>query len=407
MLEETLRSLNTHWTKELEYPGIKREAYLKKMDRFMSIQKAIILFGLRRVGKTTLMHQFLWEKMREMKPSRLFFATLDHPEICNVSLLDLLKEFRRMTITRSDEPQILFLDEVQKRKGFETELKMIIDIEPDTRVVASGSSSLVVRHESSAMTGRYMKMEVRPLDFSDYLKFNGYDLDRTEPALMEGLMDEYLIDGGMPQYVKHKEPALLLDIIDDVIYKDILGMYSVDDPKLLKDMFFLLMNRTGRPLSYSKIARLMGLGVDTVKRYIGYFEECYLIHIVEREGKPNERKYSPKKLYAPDNGIAHVASGNRDMGPLAENAAFLQLRRLGNVGYLNRDGREIDFVVRDKAFEVKYKDKVEEREIETLTSLIKKKYKEKFVITRRAIDPIKDVKAIPLWRLETEISEGL
>jgi len=324
---------------------------------------------------------------------------LDHPDIQSMSILDILRDFRRLTLARSDEPQILFLDEVHMRDGFEIELKMISDLEPSTLVVASGSSSLVIRHRSGAMTGRYSKIEIDPLDFREYLRFRGFEFDPSQPALMEGMMDEYLIDGGMPAYILKREPTLILDVVDDIIYKDILTRYPVQDPKAVKDLFFLLMNRVGKPLSYSKIAHVMQLGIDTIKRYIAYFEESYLVHIVERDGKPNERKYTPRKIYAPDNGIVVIASGSKDIGPLAENAVYLALRKKGEVRYIEKKGKEIDFTVGSRTYEVKYRDSVEEEDLHRMAEAIPKNRPRLTLITRRSIAIPERIDNIALWEI--------
>ncbi|MBN1539270.1 MAG: ATP-binding protein [Candidatus Thermoplasmatota archaeon] len=404
MIDETLRMMNPHWTRDVDLPGLRRDKYLDRIDRLLKVQNTLILYGLRRVGKTTLMRQYLHIMSGKLDPKRLFFATMDHPEVANASILDLLREFRRLTLTRSDEPQFLFLDEVQKREGFEKELKMIVDLEPNVFVLASGSSSLAIKHSTPSMTGRYSRLEVRPLDFREYLMFRDRIFDPEQPALMEGLMDDYLIEGGMPAYIRSREPSLILDLVEDIIYKDILTRYSVEDPKVLKDLFYLLMNRVGKPLSYARIGRLVGLGIDTVKRYLGYFEETYLVHLVERDGKPNERKYSPKKVYSADNGITVVISGKKDIGPLAENLAFLDLFKREEVRYISTNGKEVDFALGHAAFEVKYKDEIREEELEMLRSLPPNKYRSKTLITRRALTAPLKIKTVPLWELNDEIN---
>lgn len=211
-------------------------------------------------------------------------------------------------------------------------------------------------------------------------------------------MDEYLLTGGMPEYVMTGDPQTLTDVIEDVIYRDIYSRYDVQDPRLLKELYYLLMVRVGKRLSFRKMGRLIDVSVDTARRYVGYFEEAYLIEIIEREGSPNVRKASPRKCYAPDTGIRTVIAGGSSIGSLAENAVYLRLKEEGDVRYLLEREGEIDFLVGGKAVEVKYWDRVEKEQIPCLSRYKGRQVKEKYVITRRAGPGRGSIKQIPLWR---------
>lgn len=398
MLEETLYLFNPWWTEEYKPHGIKREEYLGEIEKDFKIQRIVILFGLRRVGKTTIMKQFAAINIPKFGPQRVFFVSMDHPETQNVSILDLLREFRRINRIKRNESVLLLLDEVHYRKGFEQELKALHDTEDMAWVVASGSSSLVVRHRSAAMTGRYRKIEVKPISFPEYLTFVGEKYDLSQPHLMERFLEDYLLAGGMPQYVLTHDPNVLIDLVDDIIYKDISAHYGVRDPKLLRELFFLLMERVGKPLTYSRIGRIIGVGVDAAKRYVGYFEESYLLHLVEKYGKPNVRKVAPKKCYSPDTGIKVVSTGKGNIGSLAENLVYLLIKDRGDVYYYTDPNGEVDFIVNDMAIEVKYMDELQHDDITPLRRMKLRKVPKKLVITRRAMSQMQDVNSISLWR---------
>jgi len=241
MKESTLQFFNPWCGKDYVSPGTLREDYLDRIQSALDAHKVAMLFGLRRVGKTTLLRQLVARAIGDLGPGMVFYASMDHPDIRNTSLTDLLNEFRRINGIRTDEPHLLILDEVQHRDGFEQELKAIHDIEDGCRVAASGSSSLIVRHRSPALTGRYRKIHVQPLSFEEFLRFRGLRIDVSQPPLMAAMMEEYLITGGMPEYVLTGDPENLIDVVDDIILKDIGTEYDVRDPGLLKDLFFLLM----------------------------------------------------------------------------------------------------------------------------------------------------------------------
>jgi predicted AAA+ superfamily ATPase len=402
MKESSLQFYNPWWGKDYDSPGIPRENYLDRVQSALDANKVAMLFGLRRVGKTTLLKQLVARATPDLGPTRVFYASMDHPDIRDASLTDLLNEFRRINRVRTDEPHLLILDEVQHRKGFELELKAIHDIEDGCRVVASGSSSLVVRHRSPAMTGRYRKIHVRPLSFEEFLRFRGGRFDASQPPLMVAMMEEYLLTGGMPEYVLTGDPENLIDVVDDIILKDIGTEYDVRDPALLKDLFFLIMDRVGRPMSFSRIGRLVNIGPDAARKYVGYFEETGLVHLVERDGTPNERKHSPRKCYCADTGIRVLATGNSGIGALAENMVFNILKGQNDIRYLLRDGREVDFRAGDALVEVKYKDDLSPEDLEGILGPRLRGVKTRYVITRGEVPPIKGVTAIPLWKLAQE-----
>ena len=319
----------------------------------------------------------------------------------NTSILDLLATFRRINKVKRQEPHILILDEVHYRSGFEQELKSLIDIEDGLRIIASGSSSLVVKHKSAAMTGRYIKIKVNPLSFSEYLKFNNEQYDPSQPQLMEAILKEYLISGGMPHYVLKRDPQLLLDIIDDIIYKDIAIAYEIRDPTLLNDLFFLLMDRVGKPLTYSKIGKLIDISNDAAKKYVGYFQETYLLELVEKFGSPNERKYSPKKCYCTDNGFRVVMTGTRGICSLAENLVFNLLRQQADVNYYSKDNTEIDFISGNKAIEVKYRSVNSKSDFTSFKKMRIRGVNQKMIVSMNSVKAI-GMGTIPLWKFAHE-----
>jgi len=407
MPEDTLKLFNPWWKGEFTSPGIPREKYLEALERMLAIQKVAILHGLRRVGKTYIMKQFISRLIPGYGADRICYASMDHPKIRNLSIMNLLGEFRKLTRTGRGVEQILFLDEVQHREGFEWEMKALHDSEENLSIVAAGSSSLVVRHRSSALTGRYLKMEVKPLDFREYLEFIGKEYDNFDPDLMEGFMEDYLFTGGMPQYVLTQEPQILLNIIEDVIYKDVVREHGVRDVSKLNDLFFLLMDRVGRPLSYRKIGRLVDMGSDAAARYIDFLRQTYLLGICEKEGTPNERTYSLKKVYCRDNGFRVVMTGKRGIGSLAENLVHNILSEHGDVRYYNDHGSEVDFISQGMAVEVKYKSTLEEEDCKNLLGTKKRGIKKRIIVTRKEADAPDGLTVVPLWKLAAEGMETL
>jgi predicted AAA+ superfamily ATPase len=133
-----------------------------------------------------------------------------------------------------------------------------------------------------------------------------------------------------------------------IIQKDITAFHSLKNHQILRDYFTLLMERSGKQLSINKIGKILNISSDTSKRYLNYFESTYLIHLLPRWGKTNQKILSAKKIYASDLGIKYLFMGERDLGSYFENYIYLLLRNKKTLYYLYENTTEIDFFTEDK-----------------------------------------------------------
>jgi predicted AAA+ superfamily ATPase len=129
------------------------------------------------------------------------------------------------------------------------------------------------------------------------------------------------------------------------------------------------MERSGKVFSINKLANILKVSPDTVRRYLEYFQNTYLIHLLPRFGKTNERLLSAKKIYAADLGIRNIFTGFRDKGSLFENYVYLKLKHL-EPAYIYKDGIEIDFITSNKILiEVKYREELKGRQLELFNNI--------------------------------------
>ena len=164
--------------------------------------------------------------------------------------------------------------------------------------------------------------------------------------------------GGIPEFILTNDISYLDNLIDNIIYKDIITLYGVRDLNSIKDLFRLLMERAGKQVSSNKLSKVMGLSPDTVRRYLDYFSQTFLIYTIERCGKLNERIRAPKKIYAADVGIRNHVTGFCDKGAVFEILTYLKIKNK-NPCYVYQNGMELDFLFNDTVLEAKY-----ERELE-------------------------------------------
>jgi len=398
-MEQILRRYNPWWSEEFEQEGILRENHLNRLSKLRKTKDVVFIVGLRRVGKTTLMHQFIRQLINDIDPKTVVYFSMDHPRLTNVSILDVLNEFRKIQGLSFKKKIHAFIDEVHLHENFEQELKTIYDM-GNVKVFASGSTSIFLIEKGAFLTGRQRFIELTPFSFKEFLVMRGITIKRGDEHLYLKYCDEYLRLGGLPEYLKTIDQEYITTLIDSIIYKDVAGRHFISNIGLLRDMIVLLSQSIGGKMSTRRIGRILGISHETVRDYINYFVEANLINLIEKDGKISERKAAPRKIYIADNGIANVLTPTVNTGSLAENTVFNILRLKSEVRYNIVDSKEIDFITRDCIYEVKYKVDIEQDEIKHLKKVRGKK--RKIVITYDLHEKKDNIEFIPLYKFIME-----
>lgn len=268
------------------------------------------------------------------------------------TVYEIVREYRKLHRIKRDEKIYLFFDEATYRDNINIELKNLYDSE-NVKIYVSSSSSSMLRDKNAYLTGRSKIIEVHPLDFFEYIDFRERHIEKSEYYLTERYFEDYMQEGGMPEFILTKDLNYLDRLIDSIIYKDIAFYEGVRDITSLKEFFRLLMERAGKQLSLTKISKIIGISSETAKRYFEYFQNTYLIYAVERCGKLNERLRAPKKVYSADLGIKNFITGFRDKGAVFENIVYLFIKDRVPC-YVYKNNLEIDFYFDDTLLEVKY-----------------------------------------------------
>jgi len=168
-MEQILAIFNPWWEGPFKAEGIRREEYLSLLDQKRKTKDIVFITGLRRVGKTTLVRQYV-ERLIDggEDPRRILYFSMDHPSLVKESILDVLDAYRRFHSLKHNERFTAIIDEIHLRAGFEQELKTVYDL-GHVKVFATGSSSLFMVERGSFLTGRQTFMEVFPFTFPEYL----------------------------------------------------------------------------------------------------------------------------------------------------------------------------------------------------------------------------------------------
>jgi len=409
-MKEIFNLLNPWWFKKHFDTGINRPKYLNRLTESLKNKRAVLLVGSRRTGKTTLLFQLIAKLLKKVNPRHIFYALMDHPQISNLSILKLVRDYRTYFTLNRDTPLYLFFDEIQHLKDWEREIKALIDTER-VKIFLSGSASAQLLLKGPYLTGRIEKIEIYPLDFAEFLIFKNAKISPVESYKYEKYLEEYLKIGGYPEYVLQNDPSYFSDLVSNILYKDIVSLYQIRNPDLLKDLILLLADRIGYHTTYTKLAAILSLKNDTVKEYIYYLKNTFLIDELPRYSRSRGQIiYGPKKFYVNDNAMLFHLLGKLSYSASFEQTVFHHLK-LNNpkIGFYYENKREVDFVIekngKRELWEAKYEISKGFAEEESLYLQIAKRNKiAKIIFVTKSKDEKKNKEGIqmkftPLWKL--------
>ncbi|MDR1453062.1 MAG: ATP-binding protein [Candidatus Margulisbacteria bacterium] len=295
---------------------------------------ALIITGIRRCGKSTLLRQFA----RQLR-SKYFYLNFDDLRLADFTTRDfpLLD-----SLILESGVKTLLLDEIQMAPRWEAYVRQKLD-EGFQTLLTGSNAALLSRELGTKLTGRHITKELFPFSYREFLRFAG------RPAGVRSL-DQYLQSGGFPEYLKTKRPEVLNQLQQDILYRDIAVRYGLRDVASLKRLFVYLVSNAAHLVSPSKLTGMIGLrSHTTLLEYLSYFEEAYLLQLVPRFAwSVKKQNLAPKKLYVGDTGLLRSVSISftPDLGGLLENFVFNELRRrTRDIFYFADKTGECDFIV--------------------------------------------------------------
>jgi predicted AAA+ superfamily ATPase len=297
---------------------------------------ALIISGIRRCGKSTLLHQFLKKLGREF-----FYFNFDDIQLAEFSHAD----YRLLDMAIADSgAKVLFFDEIQSAEHWELYIRQKLD--EGFQVILTGSNaSLLSRDLGTRLTGRHISKELFPFSYREFCQFTGQEAGPDS-------LKNYLEKGGFPEYLKTGNTDILTQLLTDILYRDIMARYGLRDASSLRRFFVYLVSNPAQKISPSRLTQTAGVkSPTTVLEYISYFEAAYLIQLLPGFAwSVKAQSLTPKKVYIIDSGIIKTGSlsftGN--FGALLENFVFNSLRiKTADIFYFTgKGGGECDFIVR-------------------------------------------------------------
>jgi predicted AAA+ superfamily ATPase len=311
--------------------GYKREL-INDIDRNLQ-NFALILSGIRRCGKSTLLHQLI-EKIN----NDFLYLNFDTPRLFNFEIDD----FQNLdSIIKEEKIKYLFFDEIHVVNGWELFVREKLVEKYDVTVTGS-NATLLSKELGTKLTGRHITKELFPFSYGE---FAGYkNLPKNSDSL-----DLYLDKGGFPEYIKQENSEILKWLVEDIIYRDIAVRNNIRDVDSLKRLLVYLVSNVSNLITASKLTTYTGIKTRaTVLDYLNFFSQSYLTEYVSKFSYSYKvQMVNPRKIYLIDNGVLQeiTTSSTRDNGRKLENMVFRELRILGyHLNYFNENNKECDFV---------------------------------------------------------------
>ncbi len=328
--------------------GIQR-TILKFIEKKASLPHVVVLTGLRRSGKSTLLRQVISKRYSDKD---FYYVNFEDERLFNFKAEDFNALYEAL-VELFGEKKTFFIDEIQNVTNFESFVRRFYDA--GFKFFITGSSAKLLSKEiGTKLTGRHVDIIVRPFSFEEFLICNNVRLDKQAMfktrtrAELKKYFQEYLINGGMPEYVQYHDPEILIRVYEDIIIKDIVARYKVDNVKELKELYQYLITTISQRFSYNSLRKFIKINsANTIKKYIDFLEETFFINQVSKfDYSLKKQIINDKKAYVVDNGFIQKISlkFTKDNGWLLENLVFNVLKTRGEVFYFSEKS-ECDFVI--------------------------------------------------------------
>lgn len=415
---EEIISINNPWWSEKHVPESLKLSFerpiLKKILSYLELDRIMVIKGPRRTGKSTILYQMINHLINKgVSPKNIIYVSFDDIDL-RVGLAKIIEIFeeimeKKVSSAPSGEIFYFFLDEVHFLKDWSFLVKRYFDKKWPIRFIVSGSSASLIKKGAESLAGRTVEEVILPFDFKEFLsyKFMGQNLLLALEQLsfdFSGMVlsgssaltphkrdiilcfKQYLRQGGFANILDIHEDVLIRkllkeDIIDKVIYKDLVEYFGIKKPYVLEKLFLYLADHSSDILNVSSISNSLRLSRPHVEKYISYLKQAYLIvTLMKYSGSIEARIRANEKAHLLDSGmISAFAPGNEDK--ILESVVCRHL--FGKEVFYWRAHYEVDFIVGDKnpvPIEVKNTERMDQADAKGLWSFMDKYKVDKGII---------------------------
>ncbi len=350
-----------------------RRTIVSRMLKYLDSQEALIIYGSRQVGKTSLMMYL----MENHLPKNTFYLDLELPNLLGLCNRGTDEVYSYLLEKGANEKERIYLiiDEIQYMEDPSKFIKIMVDHNKNVKMIVTGSSLLGMRQKlSQSLAGRTVIFELYPLSFEEFLQFKGksyvllpQNSDNINSELVP-LANEYIRFGGFPKIVleqdAEKKKTFLWQIIDTYVRKDVRDAGNIGDMTIFNNLLEILASQSGGLLNITELANTVKLNRQTVQNYLNLLENTFIIKRITPFSKnPRTELSKNPKIYMLDTGMMHLL-WLKDFpqtihGSSFETFVFLELHKAGlKVNFWRTANKqEVDFIVasdRLNAIEAKY-----------------------------------------------------
>ena len=351
--KEALVLLNQWWVTDKVDPVLKKEfkrVQYKKLRQLVSEPRGVVIVsGLRRVGKSTLIYQVIDEMLQTEKPDRVVYFSYD---FSLGEIVEVLNAYQSLTnVDWKHEKVTVFLDEIQKNAHWSSEIKILYDLFPRLKFVVTGSASLQLEREAAIeLAGRFYTLEIPVLSIAEYYSIktgrpnNNVELIKQD---LKNLLDEYMLKP-FPELVNVSNRQSISEYIREtvtakVVALDIAEEFKKVDIQLILALLDYFLSEPGIILNVDKISQNFGKRKVEIDRHIGILEYSKLIRILKNY-RPSMLSESRKlrKVYPYDISLSLANFPSIEYGRIIETKA---LTALGATRYWREGNKEVDCIL--------------------------------------------------------------
>lgn len=388
---------------------------INKVLSFLHLKLPIIITGVRRSGKSTLLY-LIKNKLR-LREKDYLYINFNDERLIDFSTEDFQKILDFINEQSYKENCCLFLDEIQEAAGWE---KWIDRIKEKHMIFITGSNSKLLSKEiSTILTGRSVNISLYPFSFTEFLqakkiKTENWKIDIDVQSKLRKEFSDFVLFGGIPKVIIDNDKRLLQENYENMLYRDIIKRFSLNLEKPIKEISVYLLSNVSNALSIRSLSKMAQIkNLSTVKSILDAFEKAFLFFFISKfDFSVKKQIQNPRKIYSIDNGFVTQVGlrFSEDKGRVLENLVFIELKRNENdIFYFSEKG-ECDFIMREgtkirKAMQVCYElnEKNKEREINGLIEVMEKfKLKEGLILTYSQEDKFKikgkRIEVLPVWK---------
>lgn len=364
MLDKTkiIEILNdwNYWDRDVE-DTLSRELYDSKIEKFLKKEEIIVIKGVRRSGKSTLMlNQIKKLHQKNIPKNNILFINFEDPRLINHLSLELIEQIYEVYLeylNPSDKPYI-FLDEVQNIDSWEKWVNKEFELKKSYITVSGSNSSMLSSEIATSLSGRYISIEVFPLSFAEYLKFKDITINTkldlvSKKVELNRALESYIKDGGFPQVLKYEgsdKKELLSSYKDSILLKDVVARFKLKNFHILEEITAFLLSSTGILQSKTKLKNNFSISYDMASDYLDYLKKAYMVFEINKfDYSLKKQTVNDKKYYSIDLGLSNIfrVPNLQTRGSDLETIVFLELLRYRYKVYYYKTSNDLecDFVV--------------------------------------------------------------